>query len=286
MDNNKVAAEGGSDRELEKIIDYIRQNKGVDLTTYRQSFVLRRLRMRMLFTKAQSYRDYIDIIKNVPDEFNNLLDNLGINVTEFFRDPEVFAACRKKVLADLISRKEAGNNRVINIWSAACATGEEPYSIAMTVKEALAGSHGFTARIIASDMDTAALGKAQEAKYKPNDFRKLDKKILENYFTPVYNGLYQLKDEIKQLVKFQKHNLITEQPVTRMDVIFCRNMMIYLNRQQQESLIRKFHQSLNSKGYLILGKVENVWIKDLFDTVDMREKIYQKLPEESVLKNN
>lgn len=277
MDNNKVALEGGSDRDLEKIIDYIRQNKGVDLTTYRQSFVLRRLRLRMLFTKVQSYREYIDIIKNTPDEFNNLLDNLGINVTEFFRDPEVFAAFRKKVLADLISKKEAGNNRLINIWSAACATGEEPYSVAITVREVFAGRNDFTVRIFASDMDTAALGKAQEAKYKLNDFRKLDKKILENYFMPAYNDLYQLKDGIKQSVRFQKLNLITEPPLKCMDVIFCRNMMIYLNRQQQESLIKKFHQSLNSKGYLILGKVENIWTKDLFDTVDMREKIYQKL---------
>lgn len=276
MDYPQKAESNITDKDFAKVITFIHQKKGLDLSTYRQTFVLRRLRAHFLMTKTKNYLEYIDLFNRSPDEFNKFLDTLGINVTEFFRDAEVFTAFRKLAIPELIKRKDAGNNRLIRVWSAACATGEESYSLAILLREELLGKSGFSVRILGTDMDKTALEKAVKAEYKANDLKKLDKKTLEKYFIPVYNNVYQLKDEIRQMVKFQQHNLITEEPLKFMDIIFCRNMMIYLNREQQQIMCRKFCESLNSGGYLVAGKVENIWDRELFNTVDLREKIYQR----------
>lgn len=266
-----------NDPFLEKFIEFISSHKGIDLSLYRKTFVLRRLRIRMGVMKTPDLQRYLLAIKSDPNEFNELLNTLGVNVTEFFRDQEVFTFFKEKVLAELVERKLSCNQRIIRIWSAACATGEEAYSIAITVKEALRGKNDFSVKIMASDMDKEALGKAQKAEYKANELRKLDKKILDNYFIPVYNNLYHLREDIRQMVSFHQRNLFTDEFPNFNDVIFCRNMMIYLAREQQDRLIRRFYEVMTRKGYLVIGKVENIWEKNLFSVVDSREKIYQKV---------
>jgi chemotaxis protein methyltransferase CheR len=263
--------------DIRKLIGFINKQKGVDLTPYRESFLMRRLRVRMAQANAKTAYDYVNLIKKDPDEFNKFLETLGVNVTEFFRDREIFDAFRKTALSELIKKKQASGNKLLRIWSAACASGEEPYSIAMMLKEELQDRKDFTVRIFATDMDKEALGRAEKAEYKAHDLRKLDKKTLEKYFTLGYNNLYSVNEEIRQLVRFQQHNLFTEPPLTFMDVIFCRNLMIYLNRQQQDELITTFYNSLNTTGYLIVGKVESVWNKQQFDLVALRDKIYRKI---------
>ncbi|MFA5118618.1 MAG: protein-glutamate O-methyltransferase CheR [Candidatus Omnitrophota bacterium] len=261
------------------LLAYIRQQKGIDLSSYRKSFVLRRLRVRMSNLKLERYVDYEGYIRKTPEEFGFLLNTLGVNVTEFFRDIEVFQAMRSVVIPDILKRKAEMNNRVLRVWSAACATGEEPYSLAIMLKEELASRGDYSLRIIATDMDREALDKAAKAEYKAIELKKLDKKTLDKYFIPVYNNVYKLKDEIKGMVKFQQHNLITEPYLQFMDLVCCRNIMIYLTRQQQEEFTRKFYSSLNAKGYLTVGKVENVWQKDLFTAAEPgnKNKIYQKI---------
>lgn len=265
------------ENELTKVLQFVNQHNGIDLTHYRLSFVARRLRIRMHTTKAQSFHDYINCLKTNPEEINKFLDVLGVNVTEFFRDAEVFESFRKKVIPELLKEKQESGQSLIRVWSAACASGEETYSLAIVFREELLGKTGVSARIWGTDMDKEALEKATKAQYKDSELKKLDNKTLEKYFIPVYNNFYHLKDEIKQMVRFQAHNLMSEQPFTNVDVIFCRNMMIYLNRQQQEVLCKRFHDSLNSGGYLVIGKVENIWNKNLFSYVDARAKIYRKL---------
>lgn len=263
--------------DIRKLIGFINKQKGVDLAPYRESFVMRRLRVRMAQANAKTAYDYVNLIKKDPDEFNKFLETLGVNVTEFFRDREVFDSCRKTALSELIKKKQASGNKLLRIWSAACASGEEPYSIAIMLKEELQDNKDFTVRIFATDMDKEALERAEKAEYRAHDLRKLDKKTLEKYFTLGYNNLYSVNEEIRHLVRFQQHNLFTEPPLTFMDVIFCRNLMIYLNRQQQDELISTFYNSLNTMGYLIVGKVESVWNKQQFDLVALRDKIYRKI---------
>jgi len=277
MDTHKEA-DFLSERDFEKILQYILINKGVDISSYRKSFVLRRLRLRMWTTKSESSQAYLNLLKDDSEEYHNLLDTLGINVTEFFRDPEVFGAVRRLVLPELFQRKTGSSQSRIRIWSAACASGEEPFSIAILIKEELEKKkEDFSVSISATDMDKDALEKARKAEYREVDLKKLDKKTLEKYFIPSYNNCYKLKDEIRQMVNFHEHNLLTHEPLKFMDIIFCRNMMIYLARQQQRELLIKFNHALCLRGYFVVGKVENLTAKELFFPVSMHEKIYQKV---------
>lgn len=263
-------------RELKKITDFIFAAKGVDLSSYRQSFVYRRLWTRMAAQRSVCYDTYFNLLKNSPDELDKLLDAISINVSEFFRNPDVFEAFRKTVLSELLQRKERLGNKTIRVWSAGCAIGQETYSLAILIKEELEGRERFTVRIWGTDVDKDALEIAKKAEYGSALLKNVSKEILEKYFVSGYNGLYKLKDEIKRMVSFEQHNLITEPALKHMDIVFCRNMMIYLTRQQQETLFDKFYNSLNHKGYLVIGQVEVAWNKNLFKPVNLRSRIYQK----------
>ena len=290
-DNRNLADE----RRLKKILDFIHKWKGLDLTSYRQNFLFRRLRLRLLNTKVKDELEYIALLEKGPEEFNLFLDALSINVTEFFRDPDVFSAFSRCALPELISRKDSLGNKTLRIWSSACANGEEAYSLAILIKEGLKERNDFLLRILATDIDNHALEKAKKGEYKAGELKNIDRQMLKKYFTPmdpvrdtkqltgsaiVSNGVddnyYRVNDQIRQAVKFQQHNLFNEPPFKCLDVIFCRNVLIYLNRQQIKELFNKFNRSLNPGGYLVLGKVENVWERDLFVPVELKTKIYQK----------
>lgn len=265
--------------DLKGVLFYIYRHKGIDLSSYRQNFLLRRLGFRMRATGSKTGQDYINLIGKKSEEFNRLLDTLAINVTEFFRDPDVFASFRKVVLEEIIQRKKSTNHQVIRAWSAGCASGEEPYSAAILINEELAVRDcNFVVRIWGTDVDNGALSEARKAEYRLNNLKEVNKGQLQMYFMHPGDSSYELKEEIKQMVNFRQHNLISDPPLKFMDIIFCRNVMIYLNQKEQEILFRKFNQSLNSKGYLVIGKVETIWsdLKDLFITVDGRQKIYRK----------
>lgn len=268
-----IINEGG----LEKILEYIHQHRGIDLlSAYRREFVFRRLRLRLRNTKVEKYQEYLELLEKDPEEYYNFLDLLSVNVTEFFRDAEVFEEFRKNILPQVIKKKEANNEQLIRIWSAGCAHGQEPYSLAILLKEALPTDKKFFARIWATDIDDGALKIANKAEYTQNDFKGVDKRILEKYFNPVYNDRYVLNTDVKQAVLFKKQNMTEEAPLRYMDVVFCRNVMIYFHRQQQELLFKKFYQALNSGGYLIIGKTESIWSRELFSVVNPLLKIYKK----------
>jgi chemotaxis methyl-accepting protein methylase len=276
MIGSPLARKYGDEEELAKVVLYIREKCGVDLTLYRQNFIYRHVRSRMHDRKCAAAAEYIAVLKSEKGELTELLDSLSINVTHFFRDADVYDMFRKKIIPELVRQKGGAPSALIRIWSAACASGQEPYSLAIMFKEALAGQDQVMVRITATDIDAEAIKRAQEGVYDLRDFRETDKKILDKYFTPVYNNRYQLSDEIKKMVRFERNNLITDEPLKFIDVIFCRNVMIYFSREQQELLFKKFHQALSSKGYLVLAKVETVWEKSLFTTIDGPNKIYQK----------
>jgi chemotaxis methyl-accepting protein methylase len=273
-----VGSDDINENDLKMIIEYNRTERGADLlSSYRTNFVFRRLRIRMREVKASNYAQYVAILDKDPGEFNSFLDVLSVNVTEFFRDHEVFDFFKDTVLPGIIKNKEADKEKVIRIWSAGCASGQEPYSLAIILKEALADNKDFSIRITASDIDNQALEKARQAEYNINDFKEIDNKILEKYFISNYNEVYKLSDEIKNMVLFRRNNLISEPPFHFMDVIFCRNVLIYFKREQQDLIFQKFNQALNRGGYLVIGKTESIWTRDLFAPIDSRQKVYQKL---------
>lgn len=194
------AAKEPSDQGLNKILDFIHKCKGLDLSSYRQSFLYRRLRLRIFSTKARGCLEYIALLKNNPEEYANFLDALSINVTEFFRDPDVFEAVKKVVLPQLITRKKAQNNLSLRIWSSACASGEEPYSIAILIKQSLGEKSNFLVRIWASDIDRHALQNAKKAEYPAKELKNLDSKIIKKYFISCGNNCCQPSDEDRKSV--------------------------------------------------------------------------------------
>lgn len=268
----------GDENGLKKIIDFIRQHKGIDLSQYREGFAFRRLRLRLQAVKCQSYLDYIKLLREEPEEFNRFLDNLSINVTEFFRDSEVFEAFKKILVSEIIPGKEASGHKTLRVWSAGCASGEETYSLAMLIKESLRAKTGFTVKIWGTDIDNDALEKAGKGEYKLDEkLKNIDKRILDKYFIPGgETDTCRVQDEIKQMVKFEQCNLNRDPSFNYLDAIFCRNVMIYLSHQQKNELFERFHRLLNPRGYLVLSKVETLWEKKLFETVLPKEKIYRK----------
>mgnify|MGYP001614848622 CR=1 FL=1 len=266
-----------SPEHFNQVLRFINKKRGIDLHSYRQSFTFRHLRSRMAETQSVDYLAYITYLKDNPKEIDLFLEDLSINVTHFFRDPEVFIAFKKGPLAELINRKGKNNLNLIRIWSAGCASGQEPYSLAIMMSEVLGKKSNFVVKILATDVDNETLERAEIGEYEQKDLKEAGKKILEKYFQLVYNGKYSVNDEIRKMVRFRKQNLISDPGLKCMDIIFCRNVMIYFTREQQEILFKKFHQSLNPKGYLVIAKVENIWNKDLFVSLNLYDRLYQKV---------
>ena len=256
----------------------VQRLKGIDLSSYRQKFLLRRLNYRIIKTKSESIFDYLNLLKKDSAEFNQLLNALAINVSEFFRDPEVFNYFRKNCLRELINRKELHRAKVVRMWSAGCAEGQEAYSLAIQLKEELSKKYNFFVKIWGTDIDKDTLQGAKKAEYDSRSLKEIDKLLLDKYFSCLPNGLFRVKEEIRQMVKFCQCDLLNDAPLKYMDVIFCRNVMIYLTRQQQGMLLSKFHNSLSSNGYLVIGKAESIWgnLSDMFIQVSGRQKIFQK----------
>jgi chemotaxis methyl-accepting protein methylase len=266
----------GDESDLIKVVPYVNKQYGIDLAYYRPSFLNRHLRSRMQETGCVDAAAYIAYMKRVPEEFKLFLETLSINVTHFFRDNEVFDKFRRLVIPELIKRKDGAGRNCIRVWSAACASGQEPYSLAIMFMEAMGeNSAGF--RIVATDVDQEALDKADAGVYEERDFREMDKKLLDKYFTLDYNKGYRVNDNVRQFVKFEKSNLITDEPFRHIDAIFCRNVLIYFNRAQQDLIFEKFYTALNSTGYLVVAKVETIWEKGKFESIDLNSKIYRKV---------
>ena len=265
------------DIALKKIIDFIFQQKGLDLESYRKNFLVRRLSLRMQATKSESAQEYLKLLREDPREINQFLDHLSINVTEFFRDPDVFEAFRKTALRDILARKQGACRRVLRIWSAGCASGQEAYSLAIVAALELGEKSDLRVKIWGTDIDEAALEEARKGEYEAQSLQKIDKRLLAKYFIPIDNNSYRISDKIRQMVEFKKCNLADEPPFKLLDAIFCRNVMIYLSRPQKDDLFSRFHFLLNPGGYLVLSKVETLWEKCKFLTVLPKEKIYQKI---------
>lgn len=275
----------GDEHELRRVVDFIRDRFDLDLHYYRESFVFRHLRSKMSDVGAKTATDYICILKREPEEFSKFLETLSINVTHFFRDADVFESVRKLVIPEILKRKERLEQYTIRVWSAGCASGQEPYSLAILFKEALrdAGKDNFIVKIIATDIDAEAMSRAEIGEYAERDFRETDKKLLDKYFTPAYNSRYKVNDDIKRFVKFEKNNLISDGGYRNIDLIFCRNVLIYFNRKQQEFIFQKFHGSLNADGFFVIAKVETVWDKNIFVPVDLPRKIYKRAERSDVM---
>ena len=260
--------------ELRELLRYVQASRGVDFRGYKKSSLRRRIAHRMEAVGAEGYAAYHAFLEAHPQEFAELLDTVLINVTAFFRDPEAWEALRAKVLPRIVERRGGEN---IRVWSVGCATGEEPYSLAMLFAEAV-GAEEFArkVKIYATDLDEAALHAARHAAYAPREVEGVPPGLLERHFERTTNH-YVVSRELRKGVIFGRHNVAHDAPIGRVDLLVCRNLLIYLETETQDAVLRRLHYALREGGHLFLGKAETQLARSkLFEQVDLKHRIFCK----------
>ncbi|MBC7229848.1 MAG: protein-glutamate O-methyltransferase CheR [Actinobacteria bacterium] len=268
----------GADFGLEVLLRQLQGELGLNFRQYKPNYLKRRIGVRMRATGCSDYLQYRQYLRQHPGEARRLINDLTINVTEFFRDGDVYEAIRRAVIPDILDYKRRGGMWSLRAWSAGCATGEEPYSLAILILEALAREGGRTrwaARVTATDLDDKALERAKAARYE--EVNLLPGLELDDYFMPVEGG-YAVRDEVRRLVRFLLLDLAKPPPLRHLDLILCRNVLIYFERDRQSEIMEIFHRSLRPGGFLVLGKSEAIVgaAQSGFAPFRRRERIYRK----------
>lgn len=261
---------------LQKILMLLRSHTGHDFTLYKKSTIVRRIERRIAFHQLNDYVDYINCLRENPNEIMLLFNELLIGVTKFFRDRDAFDALKNKLYPLLAAKKE---DEAIRVWVAGCSTGEEAYSLAILLIEymdSLKMAKMPKLQIFATDLDPQAIDHARSASYFENIASEVSPERLERFFIKVNEG-YVVKKEIRELIVFAQHNLIKDAPFTRLDLLSCRNVLIYLTAELQKKIIPVFHYSLNPNGLLLLGPAESVGhFSDSFISIDHKWKLFQR----------
>lgn len=264
--------------DIGRLLAKIDRERGLDLAQYRRPYVERRVAARLRTLGLHTYRQYSRHLDEHADEYARLLDTLTINVTEFFRDEPVFKLFRESVVPEIIRTKQAGRQRMIRVWSAGCATGEEPYSLAMAFLSELGPNAGrFMLTITATDLDPVALATAAKAEYDNAKLARIPEADRLRYIEPDADR-FHIRPEVKGLVRFKPLNLFTDPPIKVVDLVFCRNVFIYFTREQQASAVGQFHAALSKGGYLVLGRSEKLppEYSSRFETISGPERVYRK----------
>jgi len=264
--------------DASRLIAQIERDRGFDLSQYRLTYVERRLGTRLRALGLTTYRQYATHLTEHPEEYTRLLDTLTVNVTDFFRDPPVWKILRDEVVPGILEAKSAGGQRVIRVWSAGCATGEEPYSLAMAFLSAMGSDASkFMLSVTATDLDPIALATAAKAEYEVSKLEHIPRTERVKYVEADAKR-FRIKPEVTERVRFRTLNLFSDPPPMAMDLILCRNVFIYFTREQQERVTNVFHKALARGGYLVLGRTEKManGSADGFVPVCSKERIYKK----------
>jgi two-component system CheB/CheR fusion protein len=269
--------------DLERFLEELHRNRGVDFRSYKRPTILRRLGRRMAATNCESLDEYSRYVDEHPEEYRQLIGAFLIKVTEFFRDPELFDYLKAEVLPELIEEAREEENQ-LRIWSAGCATGEEAYSLAILVSEALGQEAGlFNVRILATDIDEDAVKFARRGLYPPSALKGLSVEQIRRYFVEE-DGSYQVKKQIRGMIVFGEHDLAQRSPFPNVDLVVSRNVLIYFSNELQRRALQLFAYSLRDGGYLVMGKAESPsLLADLFAPVDRHNKVYRRHGERFLL---
>ena len=259
------------------LLDKIRRNRGVDFSLYRLGTLKRRILARLRLTGCSDYFDYMMLLNQEPKEYDQLLDAITIKVTRFFRDPETFRKLQTQVIPEILKRKR-GRQSIVRAWSVGTAYGEEAYSLAILLLEASkAEGLQVDVNVFGTDLDPAGIEQAKAGIYGLSQMKEVPRIMIQNYFHEKGN-CFEIGKELKQTVRFRQHNLLTDPLLHHMDLILCRNVLIYFTKTLQEAAFAIFAKALSESGFLVLGKVESLWgyAAQSFETVDLRERIYRK----------
>ncbi len=254
---------------FDELLDYLRHTRGFDFTAYKRPSLIRRVQKRMDTVAISDFNEYIDYLEVHPDEFKHLFNTILINVTAFFRDESPWDYLRTTIIPGLLQKRTADG--VIRVWSAGCASGEEAYTIAMLLAEAV-GPDVFAGRvkIYATDVDDEALNDARRAVYVPRQIEAVPPELLQKYFQPDGDH-FVLDKDLRRSVIFGRHDLIQDAPISRMSLIICRNTLMYFNTEIQSRILTRFHFALAEEGILVLGKAEMLLTRsEMFAPIDLR----------------
>lgn len=270
------------DNDFEDLLTYLKETRGFDFTGYKRSSLIRRVDRRVSQLPVSGYAEYLDHLQVHPDEFTALFNIILINVTAFFRDPDAWEHLRSDVLEPMIAAKPPGSP--IRIWSAGCASGQEACTLAILLGEIL-GPEEFRARvkIYATDVDEEQLNEARHASYSARDVESVPLELLEKYFEQ--SGVrYVFRKDMRRSVIFGRNNLIQDAPISRVDLLTCRNTLMYFNAETQARILARFHFALNNDGALFLGKAEMLLSHSrLFVPADLKRRIFRKVPSRSLV---
>jgi two-component system CheB/CheR fusion protein len=263
---------------LEKVVILLRSQTGHDFSLYKKSTISRRIERRMGLHKINKIADYVRYVRENSQESTLLFKELLIGVTTFFRDPAVWEIMKEKLIPQMLAARPDG--RAIRAWTAGCSTGEEAYSLAIVFKEAQEKAKPpsqCSLQIFATDLDKDAIDKARAGIYPTNIRADVSAERLRRFFVKNEKGNYTVKKEIREMVIFAPQNLVMHPPFTRLDIVTCRNLLIYLDPELQKKLMPLFHYSLNAGGILLLGSAETVGTStDLFRACLQNQKVGKK----------
>ncbi|MDX6665097.1 MAG: two-component system, chemotaxis family, CheB/CheR fusion protein, partial [Solirubrobacteraceae bacterium] len=266
-----------ADTSLDTLLEFLKFNRGFDFTGYKRSSIERRIGKRMDEVGVSTHVDYIDHLELHPEEFEALFNTILINVTAFFRDPDTWKHLRTDVLPGLV--ETLGDAAPIRIWCAGCASGEEAYTIAMVMAELL-GDEAYVQRvkIYATDVDEEALDHARAAGYDAKAVEAVPEDLRAQYFEADGDG-FRFRGHLRRTVIFGRNDLVQDAPISRANVLLCRNTLMYFNSETQAKIVRRFHFGLDAGGVLVLGRSEMlVNHSDLFAPIDLRRRLFRKLP--------
>jgi two-component system CheB/CheR fusion protein len=264
---------------LEKIFIIVRSQTGHDFSHYKQNTVLRRIERRMAVNRITELSRYVRYVQEQPGEADNLFKDLLIGVTNFFRDKEAFSVLREKVIPKLF--ENTSSDRPIRIWVPGCATGEEAYTIAILCRDFMESlEERFSVQVFATDLNNEAIETARLGNYPESISTDVPAEFLERYFTKE-GDFYRIKKEIRDIVVFALQNVITDPPFSRVDLVTCRNLLIYLGTELQKKILPLFHYALNQHGFLFLGPSENIGeFTDFFSVLNRKWKLYKRIDRE------
>jgi two-component system CheB/CheR fusion protein len=267
---------------LQKVIGVVRAQTGVDFSLYKTNTIIRRIEKRMAMHQIQTMEDYLIYLKSSPHEVSSLLKEILIRVTNFFRDVQAFDVIKSEVMPQLIVNKSEENP--LRIWVPGCSTGEEAYSLAIIVREAMEQTQKmFPVQIFATDIDAGAIEIARAGAYTDSITADVSPERLTRYFLK-QGGNYKVRGELREMVVFAVHNILKDPPFLKLDLVSCRNLLIYMGGELQRKIIPLLRYALNADGVLFLGPSENIGeFSDLFSVVDKKWKVFKARRGERVL---
>jgi two-component system, chemotaxis family, CheB/CheR fusion protein len=265
-----------SETTLDTLLEFVNHTRGFDFTGYKRSSIERRVAKRMGDVGVKSYDEYIDYLELHPDEFAELFNTVLINVTGFFRDPPAWEYLATEVFPDLLSSRP--DDRPIRVWSAGCASGEEAYTLAMVLARVL-GDSAFLERvkIYATDIDEEALDQARHGAFAPRQIEDVPRDALERFFERT-DQRYVFRKDLRRCVIFGRNDLVQDAPISRIDLLVCRNTLMYFTAETQAQVLGRFYFALDNQGALMLGKSEMpITHTDLFTPVDLKRRVFRKV---------